>query len=410
MSLQFLIIAGPDSGKTMQLHGGEPLVMGRGTQAYFQLTDGRVSRSHCEIALENDKAVVTCMGGSGGTKVNGKTVKRHAMKLGDVLELGDTKMRLQVGDMPLEVAQAVAARAGAAPAADPSKLQGLEQLTGQTLSHYQIGHILGKGDSSVIFFANDVQNGNRPVAMKILLPEFSKEADEMERFVRAMKTVMPLRHPNLITIWGAGKTGPHCWVAMEYIAGESLTEVIKRIGVAGMLDWRHAYRVALEIGQALEYAHGEGIVHRNVTPRNIMQQTPEKTCKLGDLMLAKATEGAKQITRPGEMIGDVAYMSPERTRGMVTPDERSDLYGLGATLYALLAGKPPFEAGSLIELITKIRQLEPAKPSKFQMSIPTPFEGLVMKLLAKEPDDRFESATAMLKELKRVGKFGGMAK
>jgi serine/threonine protein kinase len=125
-------------------------------------------------------------------------------------------------------------------------------------------------------------------------------------------------------------------------------------------------------------------------------------------MLAKATEGATQITRPGEVIGDVAYLSPERTRGVITPDERSDLYGLGATLFALLTGRPPFEAPSLIELISKIRQLEPIKPTKYQMSIPNMFEGFVMKLLAKRPEDRYQSATEMLKELKRIGKFSGM--
>ena len=115
---------------------------------------------------------------------------------------------------------------------------------------------------------------------------------------------------------------------MEYVAGENLTEVIQRLGIAGMLDWRHAYRVAVHIGRALVYAHGEEIVHRNVTPKNILVEATTKTAKLGDLMLAKALEGGPQYTRPGELLGDVVYMSPERTRGMTEVDVRSDLYGL----------------------------------------------------------------------------------
>jgi serine/threonine-protein kinase len=127
-------------------------------------------------------------------------------------------------------------------------------------------------------------------------------------------------------------------------------------------------------------------------------------------MLAKALEGpmAKQITRPGQILGDVRYMSPERTRGVTELDARADLYGLGATLYALLTGHPPFEGETLVEQIAKIRQNEPVKPTKYQMSVPSAFEGLVLKLLAKKPEERYQTATEMLKELERIGKFNGV--
>jgi len=134
--------------------------------------------------------------------------------------------------------------------------------------------------------------------------------------------------------------------------------------------------------------------------------------KLGDLMLAKALEGTmvEQITRPGELVGDVAYMSPERTRGgSAVVDGRSDIYSLGATLYALLTGRPPFEGDSLPETILKIRQEDPVKPKKYQLSIPDMFEGTVMKMLAKRPDDRFGTAGELLEELERVAKFQGMS-
>src|SRR5207237_2318837 len=244
-----------------------------------------------------------------------------------------------------------------------------------------------------------------------LQPEFSKNDEEVQRFVRAMKTVLTLRHPNLVALYGAGKAGSYCWVAMEHVEGESMAQAIQRIGVAGMLDWKYGFRVAVHIGRALEYAHGQSVIHRNVTPQNILLRTADKTAKLGDLMLAKALEGtlAQQITRPGELVGDVGYMAPERTRGAGEVDGRSDLYGLGATVYALITGRPPFAGGSLPELITKIRNAEPEKPKKFQMAIPDLFQGTVLKLLAKRPEERFQSAAELLKDLERVGKFAGVS-
>ncbi len=187
---------------------------------------------------------------------------------------------------------------------------------------------------------------------------------------------------------------------MEYVAGENMQQVIDRIGVAGMLDWKHAFRVALHVGRAIAYAAENSILHRNVTPTNILRDAASKVVKLGDLMLAKALEGplAKQITRPGAILGDVAYISPERTRSTADLDERSDLYELGATVYALLTGRPPFTGTTLVEKITRIRQGTPEKPTKFQMSIPGLFEGVVLKLLAKQPEQRYQSAAALIKE------------
>jgi serine/threonine protein kinase len=197
---------------------------------------------------------------------------------------------------------------------------------------------------------------------------------------------------------------------MEHIDGESMTQVIQRIGVAGMLDWKYGYRVAVHIGRALEYAHEQSIVHRNVTPTNILLRQADKTALLGDLILAKALEGtlAQQVTRPGELVGDIAYMSPERTRGTTDVDGRSDIYGLGATVYALIAGRPPFSGGTLPELVTKIRSAEPEKPKKYQMSIPDLFQGTVLKMLAKRPEERFQNAKDLLKDLERVARFAGV--
>jgi serine/threonine protein kinase len=410
MSMQLNVLTGPDAGRTFTLQNGADLMLGRGQHSFYRLNDPRVSRAHCQLLLEGDRVTVVCNGGSGGTLVNGAAVQKQPLKLGDVIQVGDTQMRLQMGDFPLDVAMAaIGGNSTVPPPAPAPSSDKLETLSGQTLSHYDIGPVIGKGHTAMVFHATDTKD-HQPVAFKVLLPEFSRNDEEMQRFVRGMKAALQLRHPNLVATYGAGKTGNYCWVAMEFIAGENMKQVIDRIGVAGMLDWKNAFRAAVHVSRALAYAHDAGYVHRNVTPTNILRDATTQVYKLGDLLLAKSLEGtaADQITKPGELVGDVEYMSPERTRGTTEVDARSDLYGLGATVYALLTGRPPGEGKTLIEKITRIRQTVPEKPTKFQMSIPNMFEGVVMRLLAKEPKDRYQTAAEVVKELERVGKFSGV--
>jgi serine/threonine protein kinase len=399
MSAQIMVFSGPDKGQTFSLPSGITFQIGRSQSTPTRLSDQTVSRVHCQIEFDGKRAVLMNVS-SKGTTVNGKEVTEHELRHGDLIRVGTTELRYQV--TAIEEASTVLQ-----PPSRPAPAQ-LSELPGQVLSHYAIESIIAKGQSGAIFKATDTRDG-QVVAIKVLQPEFSHNEAEMQRFIRAMKTVLGLEHPNLVKLLGAGKTGPFCWVAMEYVEGESLNKVIQRIGVAGMLDWKYGYRVAVQVARALEYAHGQSIIHRNVTPTNILLRTADKTALLGDLMLAKALEGslAQQVTRPGELVGDVGYMAPERTRGTADIDGRADLYGLGATVYALIAGRPPFTGGALAELIIKIRSAEAEKPKKYQMSIPDLFQGTVMKLLSKRPEDRFQTATELITELERVGKFSG---
>jgi serine/threonine protein kinase len=403
MALQLVVIAGPDRGRSFPLTPAAPLLVGRGKDTPTRLTDPHVSRVHCQVQLDGDRAVVVDRGSSAGTFVNGARVTQQVLQPGDVLRVGETELRLDGGEQTT-----LPPPSAAAPAAPPAER--LTELVGRSLSHYEVGEVLARGHAGVVFGARDTQE-DRVVALKVLWPEFAKNDDEMQRFIRAMKTMLPLRHPNLVALYGAGKTGPYCWVAMEFVQGESLTDVIQRVGVGNMLDWRYALRVALHVGRALEFAHERQIVHRDITPRNILIQEVDKVAKLGDLMLAKALEGtpAEQITRPGELIGDVRYMSPERARGSSgTVDGRSDLYSLGATLYHVLTGRPPLEGDGLVDTLAKIRQAEPVRPTKYQLAIPAQFEGTVLRLLAKRPEDRYQSATDLLKDLEWVAKLQGV--
>jgi serine/threonine-protein kinase len=316
---------------------------------------------------------------------------------GDVIQIGQTQLRIEGPGM---AEHTVAAQA------PPAAAGGGAALVGTQIHHYEITRVLSQGSTSVVLHARDSEK-NRDVAIKVLLPELATDEEEMQRFIRAMKTMHPIRHPNIIRIYNAGKTNDHVWVAMEYVDGESVAAMIERIGTVGMLDWRDAFRVCVHIARALNEAFKHQIIHRNITPENILVRSEDKVAKLGDMMLAKALEGTKveQITQPGQLIGPIPFMPPERTLGSSDVDCRADIYSLGATVYALLTGRPPIEGGNLPELIMKIRDETPQRPKDFQLSIDDMFEGVVLRMLEKRPEERFQEPADLVKELERIAQF-----
>ncbi len=405
MNKQLAIVSGPEKGRVFPLENGQTLVIGRGQQSHTKINDPYMSRMHCEIEVDEDKVVLADSGGK-NTLVRGTAVDEYTLQPGDEFQAGSTVFRFTIGDISDdETKRTTAPVVGAA----AKKTLALKDLVGQTLGNYRLDKIIAAGNSGYLFKATDTEK-DRVAAVKVLSPDRTSTDEEKERFVRAMKTMLPIRHSNIVPLWNAGKSGPFCWAAMEFIDCESMTEVIHRIGIDGMIDWRDAWRVAVDIASALEEAFLQKVIHRNVTPANILRRKSDKVCLLGDLMLAKALEGslAKQVTSPGRLLGELPYIPPERTRDGQIVDSRSDIYGLGATIYALIAGRPPFESDSTSELIKLIRDSDPVPPRKYQLSINEHFEALVLKMLAKRPSDRFETPTELLAELERIGKYQGM--
>jgi serine/threonine protein kinase len=408
MAHQLAVIAGPDTGHVFPLPEGATVSLGRGRQVTAHLADLRVSRVHCQVAVRDGRLVLSDAGSTAGTLVNGRPVTaEQPLRVGDIIHIGETQLRVEedaAADQPTLAPPPAAAAPGRSPEAQ------LADLYGQTIDHYQVGPVRARGRSGLVFRARDLNSG-RDVALKVLRPEFTHRPEDVQRFFRAAQTVLPLRHPNLVTLHEAGQAGPCCWLAMDWVEGESLTQVIDRIGVAGMLDWRYAARVAVHIGRALQIAHAHHVIHRNLTPQNVLIRCDDRVALLGDLMLAKAVEGelAQQITRPGEVIGDVRYLPPERIVGNEPVDERSDIYGLGALVYALLTGRPPLAGNSLLETLALIRNAEPVPPRKIQLSIAGLFEGVVLKMLAKRPEERFQSADEVLAQLDKALKYQGVS-
>ncbi len=407
MQCQLVVIAGPETGRTFAVEDGQTLVIGRGQASDTQINDPRMSRVHCRLMIDKGKAVLVDAGGRGTTLVGGQPITERELQPGEVFQAGDTHIRYQL-DRPQEATTMAGLQAFGRPK-PPPPITPLDDLVGHSLAHYRLDAIIARGASGVVFKATDTER-DRTAAIKVLAPDPAHSEEQKDRFVRAMQTMLPVRHPNLVQLYNAGKTGPYCWAAMEYVDGESMTEVIARIGVEGMLDWREAHRVAVHIGRALEEAYQRKIIHRNVTPRNILRRRRDRVCLLGDLMLAKALRGslARQVTQPGQLVGDVAYMSPERTRGSEGVDHRSDIYGLGATLYALLTGRAPFASPSLPALVRKVRDEPPRKPREYQLSINDLFQDAVLKMLAKQPEERFATPRELLKQLEQIARYNNI--
>jgi serine/threonine protein kinase len=404
----FYVVAGDDKGRAFPVHPGSGHLLGRHADASYRLHDHKLSRFHCMINSAGDEVTIVNQGGPGGTLVNGTPVSSRALQHGDAIQVGDTVIRFVTRPMTEEEL----ARGVAGPTEyDPAELDRLAELAGQEFSHYRVEAVLARGAAGVVFRATDVNDG-RTVALKVLQPAFARHEDDRQRFIRAMKAVMPLAHPNLVRVYTAGQTGAHLWFAMELVEGASLAAVLKRIGSAGMPDWRYSYRVGLLIGRALACTYDRGIVHRNVSPAGILIRSADKEAKLGGWMLAKVWEGVSQPTgRTRELLGDVNYMSPERTAdGTVPVDHRSDLFSLGATCYALLTGHPPFEADSATETVSRIRAEDPIPPRAVQPGIPPRFEAVLLRLLAKHPSDRYHTAEELVEELEQIGRSAGLIK
>ncbi len=182
------------------------------------------------------------------------------------------------------------------------------------------------------------------------------------------------------------------------------------MGSDGRLDWRVAIPIGVHLARVLAFAHAEKIIHRNLTPQNVLIRKFDQQTFLSDLFLAKAMDGglAAHLTRPGEVLGDIRYMAPERLEGMSHVDHRSDTYSLGALLYTMLAGKPPFSGLTLPDIIMNVQTQVPVEAKKFQPSIPDALNDIVKRLLSKRPEERYQDTAILLSNLESLAKSAGV--
>lgn len=414
MSLQLSITSGPDCGQLFQPRLGQSVLIGRDQTCHIRLTDSAVSRMHCRLELNPTQTVLTDLGSSWGTEVNGQRITRHLLRQGDRIRLGDTECVVLAESSDLETTMIPMAAIERESFTPPpvnrrraSRPPDVTRLVGETFVRFEVQELIVKSSSGVVYRAKDLRT-SRLVALKVYWPELFVDDSAKARFLRSIRAMIPLRHPNLVKLFAAGRTRGVCFTASEFVDGESTAQLLQRIGIAGMLDWQTVWRMGIGLTEAIQFIHTHHIVHRNVTPANILLRKADGLVKLGDSMLAKALDlhGQPTITQPGEMVGEINYLAPEQITGTSAIDERADLYGLGATLYAVLTGRPPFLGGQS-DVIGKILTEPPVSPTKIHLAIPAAFEGLVLRLLAKLPADRYENAASVLTELRRIRRIHG---
>jgi serine/threonine-protein kinase len=439
MQLQLVVTRGPDMGTIFELDMLGTYVLGREDDCSIQLSDPRISRHHCEIDVTGGKATLKDSNSAWGTIVNGEKVATHPLQPGDTIQLVETELRFEVAtsaaaatwqpnqprpdlkpppaepvsppprpELPAALEPEPAPAPQARPVAEGKTVarpgQELYNLVGTTLGRYEVVEVIAKARTGLLFRARDTEKDHQ-VALKVLWPEITRDEEEVQRFVRAVKTVLHVKHPNLVDLYGAGKTRPrYCWTASELVEGDSLMDVMTLAGQNGQLPWQQCLRVGIHIARALEAAAAAKMVHRNITPTNILIRKRDGVAKLGDLMLAKALEGtqAEKITRPGETVGDIPYLSPEQLLVDGELDSRSDIYSLGATLYSAVTGRPPIQGKSLAETISQIESQKPEDPQKLNPSLPRQFAKVILQMLEKDPEKRFATPTELVRSLNNV--------
>ena len=270
-------------------------------------------------------------------------------------------------------------------------------LKGRLLGNrYEIIEKIGSGGMATVYKAK-CHVLNRYVAIKILRDEFTTDDEFIKRFEVEAQSAASITHPNIVSVYDVGADGNLYYIVMELIKGKTLKEII--VEEKGPLPWKWSVNIAGQIASALETAHKNHIIHRDIKPHNIII-TEDGVAKVTDFGIAKAVSNST-ITAFGTTIGSVHYFSPEHARGGYT-DEKSDLYSLGVVMYEMLTGKVPFDADTPVSVALKHIQEEPTPPIEVNPNIPSAVNDIIMKALRKDTNLRYQNATAMLLDLKRA--------
>ena len=269
-------------------------------------------------------------------------------------------------------------------------------IIGKTIANrYEIISKNGVGGMATVYKAKD-KVLNRDVAVKVLKDEFTTDEEFVKRFNSEALAAASLTHPNIVSIYDVGNEEGVYYIVMELVRGKTLKQIITE---EGALPWKWSVNIAMQIASALETAHKNNIVHRDIKPHNIII-TEDGVAKVTDFGIAKAVSNST-ITAFGTTIGSVHYFSPEQAKGGYT-DAKSDIYSLGVVMYEMLTGKVPFDADTSVSVALKHMQEQPVPPMEINENIPKAVNDIILKAMQKEPMARYQTATEMLRDLAKA--------
>ena len=268
----------------------------------------------------------------------------------------------------------------------------IDRYIGRLLDNrYEIQEVLGIGGMAIVYKAR-CHRLNRLVAIKILKDEYSKDDDFRRRFHAEGQAVAMLSHPNIVSVYDVSSANQADYIVMELIDGISLKQYMEKKGV---LNWKETLHFAMQISKALEHAHSRGIVHRDIKPHNIMV-LKNGSVKVADFGIARVMSAGNTLTK--EALGSVHYISPEQAKGGRV-DDRSDIYSLGTVMYEMMTGRPPYDGESPVAVAIQHINGGAKAPSSLNANIPGGMEQIIMRAMAHDPADRYNSASAMLADM-----------
>ncbi len=280
-----------------------------------------------------------------------------------------------------------------------SKTQIRDRNIGRDIYQYLIERKLGEGGMGLVYLARH-KGLDKLIALKLLPITKKTTKDVRDRFIREARIVAKLTHPNIVQVYDVGEVADYLYIAMEYVDGETMENIMTH---EKAIDASEATRIVIDVCKALNKAHSENIVHRDIKPDNIMITGAERIVKVTDFGLAKTHSASKKITRVGVILGTPYYISPEQVQGKAL-DIRSDIYSLGASFYYFITGRRPFEEGTPAEIMIQHVEEMPVPPDYVNPAVPRVINDTIMRMIAKNPDERYRDPDELLQDLLKVAK------
>lgn len=439
MSLYLRIIHGAGVGQVLPVPAGQPVTLGRSGSASYAFDDPLLSRKHCAVESRGDQCRIVDLQSRNGTYVNGQRVGAVLLKLGDRIKIGNIVFEVcPAGPMQLppgvptgphmtaplsqtQLGQTIAAPQGqrlCQGCSRPLGPQGGRELKGRLLcaaclDRFDVDEDLIDGfkllerievNSFGATYVAQQKLMGRNVVVKTISVTGEEEAQRaMRRFLREAKAGGRLSHQGIVELYDVNEQAGLMYIVTEHVEGDNLEKLLRERNGAP-LPGLQVTRAMLQIAEALQYAHEQQIVHRDVKPGNVLIRRQDGRAKLQGFNLAKNLEraGYSVITADGETLGTPYYMSPEQVRSAKNVDPRSDIYSWAATFYHCVSGKLPLEARSYGEFIEKVFNEEPPPLDKHVPSAPRPLVDLLARCLAREPDKRPATMAAVVAELEPI--------
>ncbi|MBL4846655.1 MAG: protein kinase [Planctomycetes bacterium] len=390
MPIYLKILQGPSAGQALAVPPGAPVTLGRSSSASYAFDDPLLSRKHCAVEVRAEFCRIVDLRSRNGTYVNGQQIGAILVQPGDRIKIGS--VILEVSNSPTGEPSNTSFTGGVPPGVGV----GATQIEG-----FEIINQLEVTSFGATFLARQLLM-DRTVILKTI--ETGPETDEttLKRFMREAKAGGKLTHPQIVELYDVNEQDGLLYLVTEYVEGYNLGKVLSERG-GQPLPAGPTLRVLFQIGEALAYAHGKSIIHRDVRPHHVLVRAKDHLAKLQGFALAKNLQRAiSVITADGESLGTPYYMPPEQVRSAKDADERSDLYAWAATTYHCLSGRLPLESRSYGEFIDKVFTCDPEPLQSLVPTCPRELSDLLGRCMEREADARPDSMKLVLQALEPI--------